>query len=86
MWGEECELCNLPDYVVAVTRGISDGIFLALPACILCMSLCTVWFQLENCVCVSILNTPEILFPAEADLDLCMHYKSRNNTQLTFVK
>ena len=81
MWG--CGLCNPPDYVVSMTRDISDGIFLALPACVLCMSLCIVWLHLEIFLCVSMLSTPEIFFPAEADLDLCMHCKSRNSTQLT---
>ena len=84
MWG--CGLCNPPDYVVSMTRDISDGIYRALPACILCMSLCIVWLQLEHFLCVSRLNTPEIFFPAEADLHLCVHCKSRNSTQLTVIK
>ena len=57
MWG--CGLCNPPDYVVSMTRDISDGIFLALQARVLCMSLCIVWLELEFFLFASTLNTPE---------------------------
>ena len=76
-----CGLCNPPVYVVSMTRDISDCIFLALPACIWCMSLCIVWLQLDIFYAFPRL-THLIFFPAEADLDLCMHCTSRKSTAM----
>ena len=61
MWG--CGLCFPPDYVVSMTCDISDGIFFRHYHYAFFTRHCIVWLQLEHiCLCVSTLNTPEIVF------------------------